>query len=106
MANQVCGTGDIEKVKSIVNETPYVVAAANDEGDIGLHIAAREENEALIRFLVDSGTSVQATNQWGETPLDTARQWNFYAILEILQRAAQNSDVVDRSREQDPNLVV
>ena len=60
------------------------VNAANTNGDTALHGAAFRGDPTLIRFLVDEGTDLLATNKHGLTPLMVA---NSYIAIIVTHRA-------------------
>ena len=49
------------------------INAANDAGQTALHIAAAQRDEDFIRFLVKSGSRLDAKDRQGRTPLDVAQ---------------------------------
>ena len=66
----VMGSG-IDAVKVAV-ELGADVNAASDTGDTALHLAAFHGFKSVVRYLVNRGARLDATNLSGETPLDRA----------------------------------
>jgi ankyrin repeat protein len=48
------------------------INAADDTGQIALHVAAAQRGDDFIRFLVRSGAALDAADKQGRTPLDVA----------------------------------
>ena len=51
---------------------PYAKVDARPHGVTALHIAAAQRDEDFIRFLVKSGSRLDAKDRQGRTPLDVA----------------------------------
>jgi ankyrin repeat protein len=73
---------DVEIVKTILDKGA-LVNARNKEGDTGLHLVVRQNNEAMGALLLSRGADIFAPNSKGESPLYLAffspggrvRQW-------------------------------
>ena len=65
----------------VETERININAECNDEGDTLLHIAAREGDVAIIRFLIAHGADVNERNVYCNTPLHIARN---VAVIKLL----------------------
>lgn len=64
--------GDLAALKSLIEESPGVVADRDTEGCTALHWAADKGHEAMVRVLLDHGADVNATDIDGQRPLEYA----------------------------------
>lgn len=61
-------SGDMKKVSEILNSNESV-SVVDKDGNTALHWAAAHEHDDLVRELIKHGSSVNATNRLGATPL-------------------------------------
>ena len=81
--------GNLEKVRTLVDKDPALVAARDKGGQTPLHWAASSGNLDLVRFLLDKGAAVDAKNARGLTPLAfTVAQGRIQAIGLLIERGA------------------
>ncbi len=81
--------GNLEKVRSLVDKDPALVAAKDKDGETPLHWAAYSGNPDLVRFLLDKGAAVDAKNARGLAPLAiTALQDRTQAAAALIERGA------------------
>ena len=81
--------GNLEKVRSLVEGDPALVAAKDKGGLTPLHWAAFSGNLDLVRFLLDRGAAVDAKNARGLTALVfTAAQGRTQAAGLLIERGA------------------
>jgi ankyrin repeat protein len=80
-------SGDIEKVKGLLETDAALVHARDKDGSTPLHCAAWKGHHEIVEFLLKAGADVngQNTNEhWGTTPLHAAAHANQAAIAELL----------------------
>lgn len=64
--HKACLIGDLEKVKSLLEETPSLIDARDNYGYTALHCADSKE---MAAFLIEKGADVNAETEDGITPL-------------------------------------
>jgi ankyrin repeat protein len=69
--SKACKEGDLDMVRILIREGEDKNQLTHDYGNTPLHIAAREGHYLIVRYLLDIGASIQATNRKGMT----ARQY-------------------------------
>jgi ankyrin repeat protein len=81
--------GNLDKVRSLVEKDPALVAAKDKGGQTPLHWAAASGNVDLVRYLLDKGAAVEAKNGRGLTPLGVAAaQGRIPAAGVLIERGA------------------
>jgi hypothetical protein len=75
-----------------------MISAVNDNGELPLFLAAKNEHVAVTKLLPDSGADPNAKNRMpsspdGATPFMIAFQQRYWAKMEILLQAAAGVDV-------------
>ena len=81
--------GNLEKVRSLVDKDPALVAAKDKGGATPLHWAAYSGNVDIVRFLLDKGAAIDAKDVRGLTPLAfTAVQGRIQAAGLLIERGA------------------
>jgi len=81
--------GELEKVRSLVDGDPALIAAKDKGGETPLHWAAFSGSPDLVRFLLDKGAAVDAKNARGLTPLVfTAAHGRTQAAGLLIERGA------------------
>lgn len=66
------GNSDLQAVKKVIARGIDVNAPDPGLGRTALHFAARHDSVELIQILLDAGADVNASNNWGDTPLHIA----------------------------------
>ena len=85
-------TGDLAKVKSLVQAQPSLVASKDEQfGQTPLHVAAFNDQKAVAEFLLANKADVNAKAKNGSTPLHLAAAKGNKDIVELL--LANNADV-------------
>ncbi|TDT72616.1 L-glutaminase [Allofrancisella inopinata] len=76
-------TGDLSEVKRAV-----ALGVDINKGDYdkrtALHLAAAEDHENIVKYLVSKGADITATDRWGKMPLDDAKINNNEGIINLL----------------------
>ncbi len=61
--------GNVERLKALIDGSPELVNAANEEGDTPLHTAATARRTDAALYLIWRGADIEARNSAGQTPL-------------------------------------
>jgi ankyrin len=64
--------GALEAVQVVLEVSPDVIDAANDDGQTALHAAAYIGADAIIRVMVNNGAKMDVKDKFGQTPLSIA----------------------------------
>jgi ankyrin repeat protein len=98
-----CHYGNLSKVKEIIEKHEEIpeknyVNGKSSGGETGLHKAAGEGHEDIVKFLLDiEPDAVNNKTGSGETPLHRAAYKGEYGVAEILLRYDANPDSVNDS---------
>ena len=65
-------SGNIDELRAVTNTE--LLGGSDYDGRTPLHLACAEGQESVVQFLVDVGVKVDATDRWGNTPLDEAHK--------------------------------
>jgi ankyrin repeat protein len=76
--------GDTKNCKKLIKSYPSLVSATNDQGEEPMHIAVRQGNTKLVKFLVNKGASPHRLTITGKTPLRLAAEMNNLNLVEYL----------------------
>jgi hypothetical protein len=71
MLNSVA-QNNLQEVRDLISDEPLLVAVKNSKGNTPLHIAVREENLEMARFLLENGAITEVNNNDYWTPLQYA----------------------------------
>jgi ankyrin repeat protein len=81
--------GDAPAVKALVEKSPQLVDARDQDGDTPLHYAAVGPDAGLIDFLAGQGARLEAAGSAGKTPLHLAAESDRReAVAALLKRGA------------------
>jgi hypothetical protein len=92
-------SGDLDKVRALLKDYPFMVLSMDDSGRTPLHIAAENGDTDMMRLLLASKADVNARNNLGQTPLHTAAAKNHLDAVELL--LANKADVNARDNDGD-----
>jgi len=76
--------GDMETVRSLVENNPDLVNAVDDSKRTPLHYAVLSQNPALVEFLISKGADIKARELNGGIPLHFAAYGGNTAVVSIL----------------------
>jgi len=62
-------SGDLAKVKELVEKDPKLVKARNANQSTPLHVAVDVNNEPIAKYLIEKGAELNAVNRYNWTPL-------------------------------------
>lgn len=85
--------GDLDQVKSLINNNKDLVYAVNDNKKTALHFAAEKGHVDIVRFLLDSGAEVNATTAGGNTALVFAAQNGHNDVGKLLLQKGAKVDI-------------
>jgi len=77
----VVRSGDLAKVKELVEKDPQVVKARNSNQSTPLHVAVDVSNFEIAKYLIEKGADVNSTNKTVQTPLFYAKKREIAKIL-------------------------
>jgi phosphate transport system substrate-binding protein len=72
------------------------INAADREGRVPLHVAAKENHEAVVMTLLDRGAQIQPVDREGRTPLHVAAEWGATAVARLLLDRGAQVNVADK----------
>jgi ankyrin repeat protein len=99
-------SGDLEKVKSLLEDNPRLVNSRNEDGETPLQIAVGQGefihyNKEVVELLLAKGADVNATNRYGlVTPLCHAVKFKHTDVVALL--VAKGADVNASDGEMSP----
>ncbi|MDQ7821436.1 MAG: ankyrin repeat domain-containing protein [Candidatus Eremiobacteraeota bacterium] len=79
-------SGDMAKVKAIIEKNPDLVNSPDAEGLTPLHMAAEKGNLPMVEFLVGKGAEIGAKDKKGQTALYLAGKQNHLEVAEFLRK--------------------
>jgi len=78
---------EIELVKSMLQKSPGLIAARDEDLYTPLHRAAYSNHSQMVKFLLEQGADPLSQTDTGWTPMHSAAKWNNSDIVEILLNA-------------------
>lgn len=74
-------TGDLAKVKELIEKDPQLIKAKNPRQSTPLHVAVDVNNEPIARYLIEKGADLNAINSNSWTPLFYAKEKEMTKLL-------------------------
>lgn len=74
-------SGDLAKVKELVEKDPQLVEARNANQSTPLHVAVDVDNELIVRYLIEKEADPNAVNRSNVTPLFYAKKVEIAKLL-------------------------
>ncbi|VDN01767.1 unnamed protein product [Thelazia callipaeda] len=87
--------GDIELLKSLINDCPSLLLARDADGYTALHRAAYNGHLEVVNYLLSIGADPEWKTNNGWTVLHCAATWSMYEVVALILR--HNVDVNSRS---------
>lgn len=82
-------SGDSDYIKAIISEDPGRINKKDQEGNSLLHLAVREGNVDIIKYLASEGANVNIRNIVDETPLHIAANLgNLDVVIQLISNGA------------------
>jgi glyoxylase-like metal-dependent hydrolase (beta-lactamase superfamily II) len=82
---QAASTGNLARVRALVDADPQIVGARNPNGLTALHAAARYGQRGTAEYLIQKGADVDAVARHSGTPLDVAYESGQTQFVDWLQ---------------------
>jgi ankyrin repeat protein len=97
--HELAQKGDLEGVKTIVEQNPELVNVKDKDGRTPLHWACRGVHLDVVKFLVDKGADVNAEEYGGNTALHHAAMNNAAnAVALLIKKGADLENIEDYGR--------
>jgi ankyrin repeat protein/L-ascorbate metabolism protein UlaG (beta-lactamase superfamily) len=87
--------GDVAAVKALVERTPGLAGARDDQGQTLLHYAAYGQDRALVELLIDKGAKVDLAGAQAKTPLHIAAMNDRREIVAALLKGGASLEIRD-----------
>jgi len=101
--HKAAATGDLNKVRTLIEADPALVEARDGRGCTPLYTACIRNQVAVANFLIDRGADLNARNNWNLTPLHGANGVYGQDVELIKRLIAEGADVNARgSRNETP----
>ena len=95
--HEVFRSGDIDEIKTFLNQNPEMINGMDQNGRTPLFFAAGNGNIELCRLLIEKEAKVSIRNKYGRTPLNYAIWSNNKEIVELL--IEEGADINNRDNE-------
>jgi ankyrin repeat protein len=82
-------SGDSDYIKAIINKDPTRINSKDEYGNSLLHLAVREGNVDIIKYLVSEGANVNSRNIADEAPIHiAANSGNLDVVIQLISNGA------------------
>jgi len=92
-------TGDLEKVKRLLQADPKLAEARTEDGSTALHLAALEAQGTVAQLLLSNGAQVNARGLREEAPLHMAMYDGHREVAEVLLASQADVDLRNTAGE-------
>ena len=92
---QAIAEGDVEKTREL-SAQPHELAQRDEHGNTPLHLAAWENDPAIVSLFLEAGADIDARNDLDRTPLMQAAYRGNLATVTLLLEKGARPDVRDR----------
>ncbi len=76
--------GDLHEIQRLV-ASGVNLEEGDYDGRTGMHLAASEGQEAVVRYLIAKEVDINPKDRWGGTPLADAKRGNHTKVVELLE---------------------
>lgn len=83
--------GNLEEIRRL-EAMGVELGQADYDGRTALHLAASENQLAIVQYLIERGVPPRPVDRWGNTPLDDAHRGNFPQVVNYLEKHLQQID--------------
>lgn len=90
------GSGHLDVVKLLFDESSDILEERNQSGETPLHIAAQYGQEEIVQFLMDKGADIDAKCNLHETPLYCATNVRHKRIVDMLLERGAKTEIEAR----------
>lgn len=95
---EACSLGCLQRAELLLIDHPILVDLALDEdGNTGLMMATRYEQEDIARLLVQYGTDVSVVDNWGYSALFIAARYGRTNIIRLLLESGADVNLKNNS---------
>jgi ankyrin repeat protein len=91
--HQAIAAGDLNKVRTLLEDDPPLLELKDNEGNTPLHLACGAFQVAIANFLIDKGAAANTRNNYGLTPLHRAIGGRGQDVDLIRKLIAKGADV-------------
>jgi len=91
---EACSSGELQKVKLLIEKNPELLNIADKSLNTPLHYAAGSGKTEIVRYLTIKGADIRARNNYGWTALHSSSYQGSTDISELL--IASGSDIEER----------
>ena len=88
---QYAASGDLAKLKALIEADPGLAAVVDGDGRTPLHFAAGNDQSKVVKYLLEQGADPTALDNNDQTPADAARMEVHMGVAKMLDEAAQNA---------------
>lgn len=89
-------SGDLDKVKTFINENSLLVNVKDNQNNSPLHIAAVKGYKEIAKLLIEKGANLEAKNMYGNTPLLDASRIGSANMIRFLIESGANINALDK----------
>lgn len=82
----IVSEGDVEKVRAMLKEAPFLIRARDGAGRTPLSVAAWCGHAHIAELLIDCGAEVNVCDRYGWTPLREAEASERLSVADLLRR--------------------